>query len=145
MILLKPIGIIHSPFKNLKDIPIQPRFSKARGDVEVFRSYSAGLRAIDGFSHIILLYYFQESRGEKLLVKPYLDRRLRGVFATRSPHRPNHIGLSVVRLLERRGSLIHVEGLDVLDGTPLLDIKPYVPTFDMAQDFRIGWLEGRLR
>ena len=144
MILLTPIGRIRSPFKEPAEVPIQPRFSSARGEVEVFRRYSAGLRDIDGFSHIILLYHFDESRRTELLVRPYLDRQTRGVFATRSPHRPNHIGLSVVRLLRRRGSTLYVEGVDVIDRTPLFDIKPHVPQFDGRGDVRLGRLEGKL-
>jgi len=147
MILVMPIGTIHSPYKEPKDMPIQPAFSESRGSIEVSSKYAAGLKDIEGFSHIIILYHFHESRKTKLLAKPFLDDTLRGVFATRSPHRPNHIGLSVVTLVRRRGNILYIEGPDVLDGTPLLDIKPYVPDFDKAGkgDVKIGWLEGKLK
>jgi tRNA-Thr(GGU) m(6)t(6)A37 methyltransferase TsaA len=147
MILVKPIGTVHSPYKKTEDMPIQPAFSRARGSIEVSSKYAAGLKDIEGFSHIIILYHFHESGKTKLLAKPFLDDTLRGVFATRSPHRPNHIGLSVVRLVGHRDNILYVEGLDVLDGTPLLDIKPYVPNFDEAGigNVRIGWLEGKLK
>jgi len=102
------------------------------------------LKDIEGFSHIIILYFFHESRDYSLSVKPFLDSDRHGVFATRHPNRPNPIGISVVRLLERRGSILRVKGVDVLDGTPLIDIKPYVPSFDQATDAKIGWLKDRL-
>ena len=105
--------------------------------------YAEGLQDIEGFSHIILLYALHRSSGYVLKVKPFLDHRLRGLFATRHPRRPNPIGLSVVRLLARHGDALEVEGIDVLDGTPLLDIKPYVPEFDARTDARAGWYDNR--
>jgi tRNA-Thr(GGU) m(6)t(6)A37 methyltransferase TsaA len=102
------------------------------------------LKDLDGFSHITLLYHFHLSRGFDLTVIPYLDDKKRGLFATRAPRRPNPIGLSVVKLEKIEGNILHVINLDIIDGTPLLDIKPYVRDFDSAEDFRIGWLEGRI-
>lgn len=137
-----PIGIIHSPFKELEDMPIQPAGAiGVPGTVEVFADYRAGLKDLDGFSHIILLYLFHRSRGFELQLVPFLDLNQHGVFATRAPRRPNPIGLSVVRLDGIEDGLLHISNIDVLDGTPLLDIKPYVPAFDAPGEVRTGWLE----
>ena len=141
---IEPIGIIHSPFKSKKDTPIQPFKSKAIGRVEVFKRYQKGLQDIKGFSHLILIYRLHKSRGFRLLVKPFLDKELHGLFATRAPRRPNQIGISVVRLLNRKNNILTVEGIDALDKTPLLDIKPYVPEFATKSKVRIGWLKGKL-
>jgi tRNA-Thr(GGU) m(6)t(6)A37 methyltransferase TsaA len=141
---IKPIGIIHSPFKSREDTPIQPFRSRATGQVEVFKEYQEGLDDIEGFSHIILIYWFHKSEGYVLKVKPFLDDTLRGVFATRAPNRPNQIGISVVKLLERNENILYVEGIDVLDGTPLLDIKPHVPDFESGDIVKIGWLKGKI-
>lgn len=141
---LRPIGTIHTPFKDVNRIPFQGYASETVGDVEVFAEYGDGLKDVEGFSHIMLLYQFHKRTGHSLQVKPFLDSRLRGVFATRSPERPNHIGVSVVKLIERRGNTLRVSGVDMLDGTPLIDIKPYVPKFDHRDAERIGWLEGRV-
>lgn len=139
-----PIGMIHTPFKNTKNMPIQPTGAKnVQGSVTVFDAFSEGLTDIEGFSHIILLYYFHCSDGYKLTVKPFLDDTLHGLFATRAPRRPNPIGLSIVQLLRREDNILHVAGLDVVDGTPLLDIKPYVPAFDTPTETRIGWMTGK--
>ncbi len=136
-----PIGIINTPFTDPKGMPIQPCGAVGvRGTVEVAPDYAAGLRDLDGFSHVILLYLFHRSGGYDLEVVPFLDTEPRGLFATRAPRRPNPIGLSVVKLERVEGRTLHVEGIDVLDGTPLLDIKPYVPEFDGPADCRIGWL-----
>jgi tRNA-Thr(GGU) m(6)t(6)A37 methyltransferase TsaA len=144
MTAFQPIGLIHSPFSSKDRTPIQPYRSRARGQVEVLPDYEPGLGDLDGFSHIILLYLFHHSEpGYELTVTPYLDDQPKGVFATRYPRRPNPIGLSVVRLVRREERVLHVEGIDVLDGTPLLDIKPYVPPFDAFPDATLGWLEGR--
>jgi len=139
-----PIGIVRTPFKCKKDTPIQPFRSKAIGRIEVFKKYKDGLSDIDGFSHLILIYRFHKSRGHCLKVKPFLDDQLRGLFATRYPRRPNQIGLTVVELLKRETNILFVKGIDVLDGTPLLDIKPYVPDFEPKGKIRIGWLEERI-
>ena len=142
---VEPIGIIHSPFKRKKDTPIQPFKSKAIGKVELFKRYQKGLQDIEGFSHLILVYRFHKSRGFKLLVTPFLDNELRGLFATRAPRRPNQIGISVVKLLKRGNNILTVKGIDALDNTPLLDIKPYVPEFATKTKVRIGWLKGKLK
>jgi len=142
---VRPIGTIRTPFTSAVDCPIQPRFSRARGTVEVFPNYASGLRGITRFSHILLVYHFHRSDREHLFARPYLERRRRGIFTIRSPHRPNHIGISVVRLLSRRGSILAVAGVDILDRTPLLDIKPYVPRFDSFHRAASGWLAPRLK
>ena len=138
----RTIGIKHTPFQDLEGIPIQPSGGVGiRGHVEVFPEYEAGLKDLDGFSHIILIYDFHRSKGFNLQVVPFLDSELRGVFATRAPKRPNSIGLSVVRLLKVRSRILHIENVDIIDATPLLDIKPYVPEFDQQVSVRTGWLK----
>ena len=139
------IGIIRTPFKTKGATPIQPLASRATGRVKIHARFAAGLKDIDGFSHVILLYRFHKSKGFSLLVRPFMDSEIRGLFATRYPRRPNQIGMSVVKLVARRGNTLIVSGIDVLDGTPLLDIKPYVPEFGATTKTRIGWLEKRLR
>jgi len=140
---LLPIGIIHSPFTEREGMPVQPSGAVGvAGTVEVFEEFRAGLDDLAGFSHILLLYQFHRSQGFDLRVVPFLDATPRGLFATRAPRRPNPIGLSVVRLRAVHEGILEIENVDVLDGTPLLDIKPYVPAFDAASDVRIGWLEA---
>ena len=140
-ITYQPIGVIHSPFKQVKGTPIQNVFARdADGVVEVFEEFAEGLRDVQMFSHLYLLYTFHQCRKTSLTVVPFLDEEARGVFATRAPCRPNAIGLSIVRVRSRQGRRIHVAELDVLDGTPLLDIKPYVPEFDVRSDARSGWI-----
>ena len=139
-----PIGIIHSPHKQLEGMPIQPAGAEGvTGTVEIYDAFREGLSDLDGFSHIILLYHFHKSRGFDLNVVPFLDDTPRGLFATRAPKRPNPIGISVVRLDRIAGNILHVANVDILDGTPLLDVKPYVREFDPTGDIRIGWL-GRV-
>jgi tRNA-Thr(GGU) m(6)t(6)A37 methyltransferase TsaA len=140
---MRPIGVIHSPFTDPGRTPIQPPRSQAAGQVEVYPAYAEGLRDLEGFSHIILLYVFHCSSGYALSVKPFLDDQPHGIFATRYPCRPNQIGLSIVRLAAHSGCRLDVEGIDVLDGTPLLDIKPYVPEFDHRDAERVGWYSRR--
>jgi tRNA-Thr(GGU) m(6)t(6)A37 methyltransferase TsaA len=140
---MRPIGVIHSPFTEKASVPIQPSRSRAIGSVEVDPAYAEGLQDLEGFSHVHLLYVLHESTGFKLRVKPFLDDSEHGLFSTRHPQRPNPIGLSTVRLLMRQGTRLTVEGIDVLDGTPLLDIKPYVPDFDDQSDVRTGWYATR--
>jgi tRNA-Thr(GGU) m(6)t(6)A37 methyltransferase TsaA len=141
----KPIGVIHSPFKEPKGTPIQPAGAKGiSGTVEVFPEYAEGLKDIDGFSHIILICHFHLSRGWNLMVKPFMDNQLHGLFATRAPARPNPIGISIVRLVKVEGNILHIQDIDIINGTPLLDIKPYVPEFDMRDVEKIGWLEKNL-
>jgi len=142
MIKYKPIGVVHTPFKNLEGMPIQPAGAQfVRGTVDVFPEYAEGLRDLGGFSHIILLYHLHQSADPKLTVTPFLDSKSHGIFATRAPVRPNPIGLSVVKLSKVEGFTLHVENIDILNGTPLLDIKPYVPEFDCHSADRVGWLE----
>ncbi len=138
---LKPIGVIHSPFKQASGTPIQPAFADDRqAVVEVFPDFAAGLKDLDGFERIWLLYWMHLASEPNLVVKPYMDDALRGLFATRAPARPNPIGLSCVRLLSIEGPLLRVAEIDILDGTPLLDIKPYAPKFDHFNVKHIGWL-----
>ena len=143
-----PIGIIHSPFTDLSAMPIQPTTkTSGPGRIEIFPEYVEGLQDLDGFSHIILLYHFHEVNDVAevnevtLTVTPFLDSVPRGIFATRAPTRPNPIGLSVVRLLAVQDNTLLVDDIDILDGAPLLDVKPYVPEFDHRPDARVGWLE----
>lgn len=138
-----PIGVIHSPFTAREGMPIQSSRSMAEGQIEVFDHYVEGLRDVEGFSHLILLYVFDRAGEPHLTVRPFLDDERHGVFSTRHPARPNPIGLSVVELVRREEGVLHVVGLDVLDGTPLLDIKPYVPRFDHHTATRTGWLTGQ--
>ena len=141
----KPIGVIHSPFKEPKGTPIQPAGAKGiRGTVEVFPEYAKGLKDVGGFSHLILLYHFHLSQGASLEAKPYMDNQARGVFAMRGPNRPNPIGISVVRLIRIEKNILHIQDVDIVDGTPLLDIKPYVPEFDIREVEKIGWLEKKV-
>jgi len=138
----KPIGVIHSPFKEPKGTPIQPTAAKGiEGMVEVFPEYAEGLKDVEGFSHIILIYHFHLSKGFSLKVKPYMDNEAHGVFAMRGPSRPNPIGISTVRLVRIEENILYIQDTDIVDGTPLLDIKPYVPEFDTRVGERVGWLE----
>lgn len=139
----KPIGIIHSPFVDVAGMPIQSARSEAEGVVEVFEGYALGLVDVEAFSHLLLLYVFDRAGETRLTVTPFLDDSPHGVFSTRYPARPNPIGLSVVELVERDGCRLYVRGIDVLDGTPLLDIKPYIPQFDHHPVTRTGWLTGQ--
>lgn len=140
---MRPIGVIHTPFTDTSQVPIQASFSQAIGQVEIFPDFAAGLQDIDAFSHLHLLYAFHCSHDYALLVKPFLDDQPRGLFSTRHPCRPNPLGLSVVRLLQRTGNLLDVQGVDMFDGTPLLDIKPYVPDFDLRENVQTGWYATR--
>ena len=138
----EPIGIVHSPFKEPEGAPIQPSRAKgAAGTVEVFQEFVDGLCDLDGFSHIFLLCHLHRTGSYRLKIVPFLDTQLQGLFATRAPSRPNPIGLSVVELVGIDGNTLAVEGLDLLEGTPVLDIKPYVGEFDDRVYSRAGWLE----
>jgi len=142
LIEFEPIGIIHTPFPEPKGIPIQPAGGVGvKATIEVFPQYRDGLADLDGFSHIILLYHLHRSEGYKLRVVPFMDTVERGLFATRAPKRPNPIGLSVVQLDKIEDGVLHIQNVDIVDGTPLLDIKPYVPEFDQQPEIRTGWLE----
>ena len=142
----KPIGIVKSAYKSKSGVPIQGVFDpESRGVVEIFEEYEEGLRDIEGFSHIILIYVFHRSEGYDLICRPYMEDKEHGVFAIRAPRRPNPIGLSVVRLMKREGRLLHLSEVDMLDGTPVLDIKPFAPRFDNREDVRVGWMTESFR
>jgi tRNA-Thr(GGU) m(6)t(6)A37 methyltransferase TsaA len=141
----KPIGIVHSPFKKPQNVPIQAAAAKGiKGSVELDREYVKGLKDLDGFSHIILICHFHRSKPYSLLVKPYLDENLRGLFSTRAPSRPNPIGLSIVRLTKIEDNILYIQDVDIIDGTPVLDIKPYVPKFDQRENTKTGWLKNKI-
>ncbi|MBD3332353.1 tRNA (N6-threonylcarbamoyladenosine(37)-N6)-methyltransferase TrmO [candidate division GN15 bacterium] len=140
----RPIGIIHTPFATPKATPIQPKYAEgAKGRVVLDQAYAEGLADVDGFSHITLVYHLHRSEGYKLKVVPYLDTEERGLFATRAPRRPNAIGISVVVLERVEGNVLHIANVDMLDGTPLLDIKPYVEGFVGDTPVHTGWI-GRV-
>ena len=140
---VQAIGLIRSPFKEPTGTPIQAAVAQGvQGSVEVYPQFAEGLKDLEGFDRIWLLYWFHQGVPAKLIVTPFMDDKPRGVFATRAPCRPNPIGISPVRLLKIEGNYLHVADLDVLDGTPLLDIKPYAPKFDHFDVSRIGWLEA---
>jgi tRNA-Thr(GGU) m(6)t(6)A37 methyltransferase TsaA len=140
---MRPIGVIHSPYTEKSQTPIQPSRSQMPGSVEVYPEFAEGLQGLEGFSHIIILYIFHQSKGYSLHVKPFLDHQEHGLFATRYPYRPNPIGLSIVRVEGIQANILNVADIDVLDGTPLLDIKPYVPDFDVRENARTGWYKTR--
>ncbi len=142
-IIFNSIGIIETPFTDLADMPIQPSAAEGiKGKVILNPVLKGGLQDLEGFSHLILLYHFHQAGDSNLLVKPFLDENIHGVFATRAPRRPNAIGLSIVRLLEIQQNILSITNVDILNGTPLLDIKPYVPYFDKPEADRMGWLEN---
>ena len=146
LISYRPIGIIHSPFKTPEGTPIQPTgATDIEGRVELFAEYTEGLDDLAGFSHIYLIYHFHLSKKFSLKVTPFLDDSRRGLFATRAPSRPNPIGLSVVRLVGISDGSLTVRDIDVVDGTPLLDVKPYVPEFDVRKAERVGWIGQKTR
>lgn len=138
-----PIGTIQSPFNDLAGMPIQPGGAIGiPGEIHLDPQYTPGLKDLDGFSHILLIYHLHQVEEANMIVTPFLDTQPRGVFSTRAPKRPNPIGLSVVKLVRIEGHILHIENVDILDGTPLLDIKPYAPQFDGVDKFRTGWLES---
>ena len=140
-ITYQPIGIIRSPYSNINDMPIQPSGAQnVRGEVVIKPEFIEGLSDLDGFSHIFLIYHFHQVKNYDLIVIPFLDDVARCVFATRAPKRPNPIGISILRLISVEGNILTLENVDILDGTPILDIKPYVPVFDHHEVDRIGWL-----
>ena len=141
-ISFNPIGIIHSPFHTLEDMPIQPTSQASQpGMVEIYPQYLEALKDLGGFSHIYLLYHLHRVAGTKLTVTPFLDTKPRGLFATRAPCRPNPIGISLVQLDRIEDNRLHIVRLDILDQTPLLDIKPYIPEFEPQENVRIGWVD----
>lgn len=143
-ITFEAIGTIHTPFKTKEGMPIQSNGAKGiKGQIELKKELIPGLTDLEGFSHIILIYHFHKSSGFELLTRPFLDISKRGVFSTRAPKRPNQIGLSVVRLIKIEKHILSIENVDMLDETPLLDIKPYVPDFDIHKTEKNGWTENK--
>ena len=143
-VVYEPIGVIHTPFKTRENMPIQPSGGKGIEGVAVLRpELVEALSDVEGFSHVCLVYHLHRSKGYSLKVVPFLDTERRGLFATRAPRRPNPIGISVVRVKRIEANKIYFRDVDMLDGTPLLDIKPCVREFDSRQRMRIGWLEGK--
>jgi tRNA-Thr(GGU) m(6)t(6)A37 methyltransferase TsaA len=141
-IIINPIGVIHSPYKEAKDMPIQGIFKPdVDAWIELYEEYIDGLKDLEGFSHAILLYYFHKTSKEQIQGAPFLEDNRHGIFAIRSPHRPNHIGFSVVKICTIEGNKLHFKEVDVLDQTPLLDIKPYVKYFDVRENVVSGWLD----
>lgn len=141
---LKPIGVVHTPFKNLDEMPSQAYLSETEGEIEIFQDYLKGLKGVEGFSHIMVFYLFHRVEGYCLQLNRCMDGLKHGLFATRAPYRPNPIGISTVRLLGVNGNKLKVKGVDMLDGTPLLDIKPYVPRYDNRKDANMGWFKEPL-
>lgn len=139
----RPIGVIHSEHITAQKTTIQPIYAKGcMGRAEIFPEFVQGLQDLDGFSHIYLIYHLDRAGSAKLIVKPFMEDVERGVFATRAPCRPNSIGLSIVELVRREGNVLHLDGMDILDGTPLLDIKPYTAKFDHIETMHNGWQDG---
>jgi tRNA-Thr(GGU) m(6)t(6)A37 methyltransferase TsaA len=145
VVTYQPIGVVRSPFAALEGMPLQTIAAEGvRGFIEVEPAYAEGLKDLAAFSHLLLLTHLHQMAGYSLEVTPYLDDRRHGIFATRSPRRPNPIGLSIVRLIAIHDMTLDIEDVDLLDGTPVLDIKPYVPAFDARETERIGWFAGRI-
>jgi tRNA (adenine37-N6)-methyltransferase len=141
-ITYKPIGIIHTPFKSVAGMPVQSALAKGiKGTIVLIDEFTDGLLDLNDFSHIIMIYHFHQTTKYELQVVPFLDQRVHGIFATRAPKRPNGIGISVVKLIKIEGNILEFENADMLDGTPLLDIKPYIPEFDVHQVLKTGWLD----
>lgn len=142
LITIQPIGTIHTPHTNVMNMPIQPIAADGiKGYIELLPEYVAGLKDIEGFSHITLIYRFHKINGFELEVIPFMDNESRGIFATKAPKRPNAIGISTVKLIRVDNNILHIEQVDMLDGTPLIDIKPFYPRYDNRQEVKIGWLE----
>jgi len=145
-ITMSPIGITHSPYKQVKDMPIQGKFKPGvEAYIELKDEYTLGLKDLDGFSNAIIIYYFHKSKKEQIISKPFLENQEHGIFAIRSPHRPNHIGLSVVKIEKIEYNKLHFSEVDILDGTPVLDIKPYVRHFDVRDKAVSGWLDKHFK
>ena len=145
---IRPIGIIHSPFKKKEDIESRKYadsrgFDAIHGELEIFKEYEEGLQDVEGFSHLVVLFAFHKSKGYKLHTKPLLEDTLRGIFSTRSPNRPNPIGMTVVNLIERNRNRLKVSGIDMIEGTPILDIKPYTSR-DQKSPIKLGWLKNKM-
>jgi tRNA-Thr(GGU) m(6)t(6)A37 methyltransferase TsaA len=145
-IIMHPIGVIHSPYKESKDIPIQGIFKReAQAWIELKDEYARGLKDLNEFSHAIIIYYFHKSTEEKIQGRPFLEQNIHGIFAIRSPNRPNHIGFSVVKIKDIKENKLFFTEVDILDGTPLLDIKPYVKHFDCRDNVISGWLDKHFK
>jgi tRNA-Thr(GGU) m(6)t(6)A37 methyltransferase TsaA len=145
-VCFEPIGMFHTPFKSLKGIPIQSTISNMQGKLEVFPEYKAGLKDLSGFSHLYCIYYFDMVKlPVPLQSKPFLDNEKRGVFSIRTPFRPNPLGISILEIIEIRANIIHVKNVDVLDKTPILDLKPYISRFDNVKSTKTGWLKGKIK
>ncbi|NTW69607.1 MAG: tRNA (N6-threonylcarbamoyladenosine(37)-N6)-methyltransferase TrmO [Chlorobiaceae bacterium] len=141
---IEPIGIIHTPFSSKEECPIQPLYSSdSPGRVEIFVNYEAGLKDIESFFHLYLIYQFDRAGLVELVRSTFLDDEPHGIYASRHPCRPNSIGLSIVKLIRRENNILIVEGVDMLDNTPLLDIKPYIPKFDAIVSASEGWTAGK--
>ena len=140
-----PVGVVHSPHKALAGMPVQPpSAAEFTGEIEIFPEYAEGLLDIEGFSRLMVFYHLHKSNGPLLIATPFLDTVPHGVFASRIPRRPNALGFSVVRLLSREGNILRIGDVDILDGTPVLDVKPYVPEFDAYPNASSGWFSGKL-
>jgi tRNA-Thr(GGU) m(6)t(6)A37 methyltransferase TsaA len=145
-IVLKPIGIIRTPYKTHKGMPIQGKFKPGiKGRAVLLKKYAEGLKDLEGFSHAIFLWYVHKSKEERLLTKPFMEDVIHGVFATRSPHRPNHIGFSIVKIEKVRGNILTFSEVDMLDKTPLLDIKPFMGPVDSRKNVKTGWAHKHLK
>ena len=149
VMILKPIGRVHSPFKNKQDIDPEKfaastDFDPIEGELELKDEFAEGLTDLEDFSHIIVIFGFHKAEGFKLLTTPFLDNTPRGVFSTRSPHRPNPIGMTIVKIIERKNNILRVSGMDMFEGTPILDIKPYTPR-DQKEEIEIGWLTNKIK
>ncbi|MDR2764544.1 MAG: tRNA (N6-threonylcarbamoyladenosine(37)-N6)-methyltransferase TrmO [Tannerella sp.] len=141
-IVLEPIGVIHTPHEQIEGMPVQPAGAAGfAGKAVLKKEYAGGLTDLEGFSHMILVYHFHQTEGYLLHPIPFMDTKPHGVFATRSPKRPNHIGMSTVRILSVEDGTVAFDGADMLDGTPLIDIKPYYPKYDSPSDTKSGWLD----
>jgi tRNA-Thr(GGU) m(6)t(6)A37 methyltransferase TsaA len=142
----RPIGLLTTPYHSKSGVPIQGIFDpESEGQASIFEEYEDGLQDIEGFSHLIMIYVFHRSQGYELVCRPYMEDSLHGVFTIRAPRRPNPIGFSVVRLRKREGRVLYLSEVDMLDGTPILDIKPFCPKFDHRKDVRVGWMENTFR
>ena len=145
-ITINPIGIIHSPFKEAKNIPIQGRFKDdVVASAELYEKYADGLKDLEEFSHAILIYHFHKSEREEIIGKPFLEQNEHGIFAVRSPHRPNHIGFSVVKIKKIKSNILYFTQVDIFDQTPLIDIKPYIKYFDVRENVKSGWLDKHFK
>ncbi|MDH5404953.1 MAG: tRNA (N6-threonylcarbamoyladenosine(37)-N6)-methyltransferase TrmO [Candidatus Aminicenantes bacterium] len=142
---LKAIGVVHSPFREPEEVPRGEELRECESQIEIYPEYVEGLKDVEGFSHLFILYWMHRAPPASLLAKPRLDDTMRGLFATRAPHRPNPLGLSLVRLIKVEGNILKVKGLDAIDQTSVIDIKPYIPGPEHRQEIKIGWLEGKIK